>query len=294
MTIHQLEYFCAVAEEGSVSAAARRLHVAQPPVSRQLTLLEDELQVRLFVRKSKGVAITEAGRQLYAQSCRLLERMRQLADSMRSLGSGESGVLKLGMLYSTVACATQYIRAYHSRYPLVELDIRLGTPQELTQALERGALHALFLRRSAGRDALACERVVHEDRLELVMTEQTDPAPDCDTVPVERLQEHPLCLLRSDDLWRYDERLLRECARRGVTPKVVCRCYDTPMILQMIQNGFGAGFLPSSIVRSAGSRAVYSKPVQGISERSRTVLTWKSDLCDIGCVERFVRMPQTP
>ncbi len=291
MTIHQLEYFCAVAEEGSVSAAARKLHMAQPPVSRQLTLLENELQVKLFVRRSKGVAITEAGQQLYDQSRQLLERMGQLADSMRNLGSGDSGVLKLGMLYSTVTCATEYIRSYHRQYPLVELQIRLGTPQELMEALNRGALHALFLRSGARRPAGAAERVVHEDRLELVMTAQTDPAPDCDCIPLERLHGAPLCMLRSDDLWRYDEKLLRECARRGISPKVVCRCYDTPMIMQMIQSGFGAGFLPGSIVGASRSSEVYSKPVQGLSERSRTVLTWKNDRRCVGCVERFVRMP---
>ena len=290
MTIHQLEYFCAVAEEGSVSAAARKLHIAQPPISRQLTLLEDELQVRLFVRKSKGVVITEAGQQLYAQSRRLLEGMRQLADSMRSLGSGESGVLKIGMLYSTVTCATDYIRRYHRQYPLVELHIRLGTPQELMEELNRGELHALFLRGSASKPASASERILEEDRLELVMTAQTDPAPECAVVPLERLQDFPLCMLRSNDLWRYDEHLLRECARRGVTPKIVCHCYDTPMIMQMIQGGFGAGFLPSSIIHSNRNSEIYSKPVQGLPERSYTILTWKNDRCCIGCVEHFVRM----
>lgn len=291
MTIHQLEYFCAVAEEGSVSAAARKLHVAQPPISRQLTLLEDELQVKLFVRKNKGVVITEAGQQLYAQSRQLLERMRQLADSMRNLGSGESGVLKIGMLYSTVTCAMDYIRRYHRQYPQVELRIRLGTPQELMEGLNRGSLHVLFLRGSAREPASASERILEEDRLELVMTAQTDPAPELPAVPIERLHELPLCMLRSDDLWRYDEHLLRQCARRGVAPKVVCHCYDTPMIMQMIQNGFGAGFLPSSIVHSNRNSEIYSKPVQGLSERSYTVLTWNSDGCCIGCVDRFVQMP---
>lgn len=290
MTIHQLEYFCAVAEEGSVSAAARKLHVAQPPVSRQLTLLEEELQVTLFVRKNKGVVITEAGQQLYAQSRQLMESMRQLADSMRNLGSGESGVLKLGMLYSTVTHAMEYIRRYHRQYPLVELHIRLGTPQELVEELNRGALHALFLRGSA-KDAGASARIVHEDRLELVMTAQNDPAPGSASIPIERLHELPLCMLRSDDLWRYDEHLLRECARRGVSPRIVCHCYDTPMIMQMIQSGFGAGFLPSSIVHSNRNSEIYSKPVQGLSERSYTILTWKSDRCCIGCVDRFVQMP---
>ena len=65
MTIRQLEYFCATVEEGSVSAAARKLHVAQPPVSRQIALLEQEFGTILFHRGNKGMRLTEAGESLY-------------------------------------------------------------------------------------------------------------------------------------------------------------------------------------------------------------------------------------
>ena len=64
MNLKQLEYFSAVAEAKSISLAARNLHVAQPPISRQLALLEDELGVCLFLRTNKGVELTEAGRRL--------------------------------------------------------------------------------------------------------------------------------------------------------------------------------------------------------------------------------------
>ena len=68
MNFKQLEYFSAVAEAKSISKAARALHVAQPPISRQLSMLEDELGVCLFLRNNKGVELTEAGRSLYQQS----------------------------------------------------------------------------------------------------------------------------------------------------------------------------------------------------------------------------------
>ena len=68
MNFKQLEYFVAVAEAKSISKAARKLHVAQPPISRQIAMLEDELKVCLFLRTNKGVELTEAGRSLYQQS----------------------------------------------------------------------------------------------------------------------------------------------------------------------------------------------------------------------------------
>ena len=68
MKLRQLEYFCAVAEAESISAAARELHVAQPPISRQIAQLEEELGVQLFLRGSKGMALTDAGQSLYRQT----------------------------------------------------------------------------------------------------------------------------------------------------------------------------------------------------------------------------------
>ena len=251
MTIHQLEYFCAVAEEGSVSAAARKLHIAQPPISRQLT------------------------------------------DSMRNLGSGESGVLKIGMLYSTVTCAMDYIRRYHRQYPQVELRIRLGTPQELMEGLNRGSLHALFLRGSAKDPASASERILEEDRLELVMTAQTDPAPELDAVPIERLRGVPMCLLRSDDLWGYNDYLMKECRRSGFEPNVPCQCYDTPMAMQMVLSGFGISFLPKSILSTHPGAPLKAKPVRGLPIRSYAVLAWNSAVLSAPCVQRFVEEKMT-
>ena len=100
MNFKQLEYFAAVADEGSISGAARELHVAQPPVSRQLALLEDELGVTLFLRTNKGVELTEAGQCLYRHSRQMFQSLRTMADSVRDVdaGSGASSSWALSTL----------------------------------------------------------------------------------------------------------------------------------------------------------------------------------------------------
>ena len=85
MKIRQLEYFCAVAEEKSISAAARELHVAQPPISRQIAQLEEELGVQLFLRGSKGMSLTDAGQSLYQQTQQIFQDIRRVEDSVRSV-----------------------------------------------------------------------------------------------------------------------------------------------------------------------------------------------------------------
>ena len=68
MEIKQLEYFRAIVDEGNVSAAARALHMTQPPLSYQMKMLEEELQVQLFIRGTKRITLTEAGKVLYARA----------------------------------------------------------------------------------------------------------------------------------------------------------------------------------------------------------------------------------
>ena len=293
MNFKQLEYFAAVAEAKSISGASRELHVAQPPISRQLALLEDELGVTLFLRTNKGVALTEAGRCLYQHSRQMFQSLRTMADSVRDVEAGARGQLKLGVIYSDVQTATQLLKQYHAQYPQVELYVRMGAPGDLLDDLGRGELHVLFLRSQSGRSFGLRERVLGEDPLELVMCPETDPAPGQDAVPIQALRNVPMCLLRSDDLWNYSRDLLEECRRAGFAPSVACHCYDTPMEMQMVQAGFGVGFLPRSIVAAHPGSPVYTKPVLEFSAKSYPILVWENDPYQSGCVKRFLELAET-
>ncbi len=293
MKLRQLEYFCAVAEAKSISAAARELHVAQPPISRQIAQLEEELGVQLFLRGSKGMALTDAGQSLYQQTQQIFQDLRRVEDSVRSVGTGMSGRIKLGVIYSAMPYALHYINEYHSSYPQVELFIRVGSPQELIEALNRGELHALFLRTAAREPSGLQERILGEDALELIMREDMDPAPELPEVPIERLEGVPMCLLRSDDLWSYNDFLVQECQRSGFTPNVTCHCYDTPMAMQMVLSGFGLSFLPKSILSTHPGAPLRSKPVRGLPIRSYAILAWNSAVVSAPCVQRFVEQSIT-
>lgn len=290
MNLKQLEYFSAVAEAKSISLAARNLHVAQPPISRQLALLEDELGVCLFLRTNKGVELTEAGRSLYRQSQNLFQDMRMIVDSVRDINAGMRGLLKIGMIYSNISIALQYLKEFRAQYPQVELYVRLGSPGDLLEDLNKGDLHLLFLRSSSERGSGLHERILGEDPLELVMIRELDPAPDQASVPLEALKGVPMCLLRSDDLWGYSNYLIKECQRQGFTPNTTFRCYDTPMAMQLVQAGFGVSYLPRSIVETQPHLGLYTKPIQGISVLSYPTLVRSSNLYYASCVKRFLAM----
>src|SRR3546814_17050701 len=94
MEFRQLRYFVAAAEYGNIGTAAQRLNVSQPPVSRQIQALEDELGVQLLVRTTKGVSLTAAGRSFLDDARVILTRSRDSRDRCRAAGRGDVGRLR--------------------------------------------------------------------------------------------------------------------------------------------------------------------------------------------------------
>jgi len=132
--------------------------------------------------------------------------------------------------------------------------------------------------------------VLGEDPIELVMTSKTDPAPGREEVPIEALRDVPMCLLRSDDLWGYSNHLLNKCQQAGFSLNVACQCYDTPMAMQMVQAGFGVGFLPRSIVETHPNSDIYTKPISGVTAKSYPVMVWSNNNYYASCVKQFIAL----
>ncbi|MBN3856678.1 LysR family transcriptional regulator [Paraburkholderia sp. Ac-20340] len=98
MDLRQLRYFLTIAEEGSVAAASRRLHIAQPALSRHMHALEEGIGTALFLRNTRGVTLTEAGVELIACATRVLDSVRDLTERMSNFKLGLSGELRVGVV----------------------------------------------------------------------------------------------------------------------------------------------------------------------------------------------------
>ena len=105
MELRHLRYFVAVAEEQNVTRAAARLHVSQPPLSRQIRYLEDELGVALFEHSAKAVRLTEAGRVFLAEAGAVVQRADEAVQTVRAVASGQRGEIHVG--YRDCPCRTE-------------------------------------------------------------------------------------------------------------------------------------------------------------------------------------------
>src|SRR5271170_4764980 len=141
MELRHLRYFVAVAEEENVTRAAERLHVSQPPLSRQIRDLERELGVELFRRTAKSLALTEAGKIFLVEARAVLLRAEQAVLTVRTVAAGERGRLRIGYAPSlTVEILPAALREFESACPGVRVTLLDLSSEECVQRLTAGKI----------------------------------------------------------------------------------------------------------------------------------------------------------
>jgi DNA-binding transcriptional LysR family regulator len=146
MELRHLRYFVAVAEEQNVTRAAARLNVSQPPLSRQIRDLEDELGVALFNHTARSVRLTEAGHAFLKDAQAVLERADAAVQNAKAIASGRQGDLHVGYAPSlTVDLLPRALRLFEKENPGVRVHLQDLTSQEMLRGLRDGKLHAALL-----------------------------------------------------------------------------------------------------------------------------------------------------
>lgn len=158
MDPRSLEAFVALAEELHFGRAAERLHLAQPPFSRRIQGLEEELGLLLFERSSRRVELTAEGSSFLPEARGALDRLRRAKETAAALARGEAGTLRLGFVAAAMDGPLPWVlKAFRGRWPGVELDLReLGSPAQLA-ALRAGDLDVGLLRLGVEKTADAVD-----------------------------------------------------------------------------------------------------------------------------------------
>jgi len=151
MELRHLRYFVVVAEEQNVTRAAERLHVSQPPLSRQIRDLEEELGVALFQRTAKSVALTAAGKIFLNEARAVLLQAEKAVQTVRAVASGERGQLRVGYAPSlTVTLLPKALRAFEAASPGVRVTLHDLSTEECVQKLTARKLDVALTVRPSG------------------------------------------------------------------------------------------------------------------------------------------------
>jgi LysR family transcriptional regulator, benzoate and cis,cis-muconate-responsive activator of ben and cat genes len=146
MELRHLRYFVAVAEEQNVTQAAVRLHVSQPPLSRQIRNLEEELGIALFNRGSKTVRLTEAGRVFLTEARLILQRADDAVEMAKAVAGRKRGEIHVGYAPSlTVELLPRALKYFRESNPGVRVQLHDLSTQEMLRGLRDGKLHVALL-----------------------------------------------------------------------------------------------------------------------------------------------------
>lgn len=247
MELRHLRIFCAVAECGSFTAAALKVHTVQSNVTMRVKELEVELGQPLFVRNKSGITLTSAGRTFLGYARRILqltdESRRALMDT-----STPTGPLRLGSMETTAAIRLPRVLAkYREKHPQVQLSLVTGTTVELIKAIENHELDGAFVGGLHQNPALLQE-AVFEEQLVLVSSAEFDSLSALiRTMPAQTvLVFRTGCFYRSTlENWFY---------QAGLVPREILELGTLDGILSCAAAGMGVTLLPKTIAERHGAR----------------------------------------
>lgn len=247
MDLRHARTFVTVAELGTVSKAALRLHIAQPALSRQISDLEQELGFKLFDRVGRRLLLTGEGEQLLSDCRGLVNYATAVGERAQLLRRGDTGVLKVAASPQHIESVfSQFLHRYARRYPNVQVKVSEGTGVEILAMLERGEIHlgqSLVHAvqpddRRFGSHPLAPVELLAACQPSLTLGNRG-------AIEVGRLAPYPLLLLDSGFAVRraFDA----ACRLAGIKQNILLESRAPHTLLALAEAGHGVAIIPSAV-----------------------------------------------
>lgn len=271
MELRHLKYFIAVAEEKNIGRAAVRLHISQPPLSRQIKQLEDELDTVLFIRTPHGMELTEAGKLFLEESRNVQSVIERATEKTRRAGRGELGRLDVAIfgtgIFDTIP---KLLRTFSSEFPNIKVVLHSMDKEEQIKALLQRRICVGFNRYVTPPPGIARELVTTENMV-LAVNEKDELAKES-VVSARVLGERPLVLFPNTARPNSIDRLLSIFHSIGITPRIGQEVGDAITGLALIAAGFGICLVPTSVTKLSFPGVVF-RPIEWPRENFEVDLT---------------------
>lgn len=285
MNLRQLEYFVAVAEERKITAAAKRLHITQPPLSHEVAALERELGVRLFVRRPRGVDLTDAGRVLYSRATTILGLCSSTAREVSDVGLGREGTLSVGIISSSGGqVPNAQMLSLVDDYPKLSLDLREGNTYKVLEMLRRRVVELGVVRTPFADDGLTCHYADPEPMVAIIPQNMECGGRE-GVVSLAELSGRPLVIYR-----RFEKLLRSLFEAQGLNEFVACVNDDARTTCVWSAKGFGVGLVPESFLSLVNLGTATVKRVEEDALVTRMAVVWPQDRELSPLARRFVDM----
>jgi DNA-binding transcriptional LysR family regulator len=276
--LSQLRCFAAVAEELHFGRAAVRLHMTQPPLSRQVQLLEQRLGVTLLERTSRNVRLTSAGRSFLADARQILRLAEGATLAVRRAARGESGSVTIGFTAATgYGVMPGMIAQCRARVPDVEINLREMVTMEQIEALAAGGLDLALLRPHSSLEEFDCMRLMREPLVAALPTShplargRRDPA-------IADFERTPFVMYSPIEARYFHDLVADAFTTAGVKPDYTQYTSQIHSILALVAAGIGAALVPEAATSLHFEGVIYRPIRKSRSMRSvELYVAWKSD-----------------
>ncbi|HDU7916322.1 TPA: LysR family transcriptional regulator [Serratia marcescens] len=242
MELRHLRYFIAVAEEQNFSRAAERLHISQPPLSRQIQQLEASLGVRLFKRGSRPLVLTAAGRFLYGHALQFLAQSLELKTMTQRVGQVERP-LSLGFVASTLYdILPQLIRRFRTAHPEVGLSLHEMTTLEQTRALKEGKIDVGFGR--IRYEDMHIRRIILREEPLMAALAADHPLARSEGLTLRALQAETLIVYPQTPRPSFADQVLATFRDRALVPRKIMEVRELQVALGLVAAGEGIALVP--------------------------------------------------
>ncbi len=237
MEIRQLRMFREVVDAGSISEAARRMNLSQPPLSYHMKMLEQELGVTLFHRGKKNIELTSAGKLLYERAETMLSL--ESAVSREVSEEGTKKTLRIGVTPTTSSLLIPVLTKLHQMEGNLVFEVSDGTSFSLREMLEKGILDCTLLRSPIRLDGLNARQLRKEP---FIAVGNDEGFCADDKITIRELSAYPLIIYR-----RYETFIHSAFHNQGLLPSIQAVSDDARTALFMAQSGIGLALLPRSM-----------------------------------------------
>jgi DNA-binding transcriptional LysR family regulator len=259
LELRHLRYFVAVADAGSVTRAAERLGIQQPPLSQQIRALEAELGMTLFDRTARGIRLNRTGSIFLEDARRLLADAGEAVHRLRRISRGEQGQLAIGFTSSAALHPRlpSLLQRFCAAHPLVKLVTRENTTRDLMEAVEQQEIDLAVVRAPVDRFATLRAITLDEEPAVAALPTTHPLAQESGPIALERLAQDGFIAYRRGDGPGIHDGLSVACRRAGFEPRIVG---EVPRLLSaviMVAAGSGVALMPESISKLHEGSVVY-------------------------------------
>jgi DNA-binding transcriptional LysR family regulator len=291
MELKQLRYFLAVAEEGHITRAAERLDIQQPPLSRQIKAIEQELDVQLFRRKARGVELTDAGRALLEKGHKIINDLEHAIDATRSTARGEQGRIRVGVTPSGPfhPFLPRVIRSFREAFPMVSLTMEEWPSSELIERLQHERMDVAFIRTSLRAPKSLIVTPMLKEPMVIAVPDGHALARGgkVEAIALRKLAGE-MFILYSPGSDMYDA-TIAACRASGFSPNVG---QQTPRIisaLALVATGFGISLVPASMQRMRLEGVAYLAIEGATQPTARLSVASRREALSAG-VQKFLKL----